>query len=228
MIQCSGTREEKRNYCSRVCCIRALKNALFLKDKNSDIQVYILYRDMMSYGFYEEYYTEAKNRGVIFFQYDSANKPVTQIQEDKVLVKTRDLLDLPAELADQYGADLDTFHFFKEADSKFRPVDSMNYRVFSCGLTLKPCTIEEAVASAEAAAIRAVRILSHDCSMCEMCVDTCPYGARFVDSLEEKIVIDPAACQGCGVCAAVCPSGSAVLEGLDRRLMLDIIDMAVS
>ena len=263
MIQCSGTRDEKRNYCSRVCCIRALKNALFLKDKNSDIQVYILYRDMMSYGFYEEYYTEAKNRGVIFFQYDSANKPVTQIQEDKVLVKTRDLLldmpveieadcvihatgilpDLPAALADQYGADLDTFHFFKEADSKFRPVDSMNYRVFSCGLTLKPCTIEEAVASAEAAAIRAVRILSHErlvsgkmvadtrtatCSMCEMCVDTCPYGARFVDSLEEKIVIDPAACQGCGVCAAVCPSGSAVLEGLDRRLMLDVIDMAVS
>lgn len=262
MIQCSGTRDEKRNYCSRVCCIRALKNALFLKDKNSDIQVYILYRDMMSYGFYEEYYTEAKNRGVIFFQYDSANKPLTQIQEDKVLVKTRDLLldmpveieadcvihatgilpDLPAELADQYGADLDTFHFFKEADSKFRPVDSMNYRVFSCGLSLKPCTIEEAVASAEAAAIRAVRILSHErlvsgkmvadtrtatCSMCEMCVDTCPYGARFVDSLEEKIVIDPAACQGCGVCAAVCPSGSAVLEGLDRRLMLDVIDMAL-
>jgi len=263
MIQCSGTRDEKRNYCSRVCCIRALKNALFLKDKNSDIQVYILYRDMMSYGFYEEYYTEAKNRGVIFFQYDSANKPLSQIQGDKVLVRTRDLLldmpveieadcvihatgilpDLPAALADQYGAELDTFHFFKEADSKFRPVDSMNYRVFSCGLTLKPCTIEEAVATAEACAIRAVRILSHErlvsgkivadtrtatCSMCEMCVDNCPYGARFVDSLEEKIVIDPAACQGCGVCAAVCPSGSAVLEGLDMRLMLDSIDMAVS
>ncbi|MCD4719294.1 MAG: 4Fe-4S dicluster domain-containing protein [Desulfobacula sp.] len=262
MIQCSGTRDEKRNYCSRVCCIRALKNALFLKSQNPDIQVYILYRDMMSYGFYEEYYTEAKNKGVIFFQYDSADKPVTQLQEDKVLVRTRDLLldmpveieadcvihatgilpDLPAALADQYGAALDTFHFFREADSKFRPVDSMNYRVFSCGLSLKPCTIEEAVATAEAAAIRAIRILSHErlvsgkivadtrtatCSMCEMCVDTCPYGARFVDSLEERIVVDPAACQGCGVCAAVCPSGSAVLEGLDRRLMFDVIDMAL-
>jgi len=263
MIQCSGTREEKLNYCSRVCCIRALKNALFLKEKNPDIQVYILYRDMMSYGFYEQYYTDAKNNGVIFFQYDYSNKPVTQMHENKVLVKTRDLLldmpveieadcvihatgilpDLPKALADQYGAELDTFNFFKEADSKFRPVDSMNYRVFSCGLSLKPCTIEEAVATAEAAAIRAIRILSHErlvsgkmvadtrtatCSMCEMCVDTCPYGARFVDSLEEKIVIDPAACQGCGVCAAVCPSGSAVLEGLDMRLMLDAIDMAVS
>ncbi len=263
MIQCSGTRDEKQNYCSRVCCIRALKNALFLKEKNPEIQVYILYRDLMSYGFYEEYYTRAKNLGVIFFQYDPADKPVTQIQDGRVLVKTRDLLldlpveieadcvihatgivpDLPEALADQYGVSLDTFHFFKEADSKFRPVDSMNYRTFSCGLSLKPCTIEEAVASAEASAIRAIRILSHDhlisgktvaathaatCSLCEMCVDTCPYEARFVDRFEEKIVIDPAACQGCGVCATVCPSDSAFLEGFDGRQMLDVIDMVLS
>nr|MDA3789201.1 response regulator [Desulfobacula sp.] len=165
MIQCSGTRDEKQNYCSRVCCIRALNNALFLKEKNPDIQIYILYRDMMSYGFYEEYYTRAKNLGVIFFQYDPANKPVTQMQDGSVLIKIHDLLldmpveieadyvihatgivpDLPFALADQFGASLDAFHFFKEADSKFRPVDSMNYRVFSCGLSLKPCTIEEAV-----------------------------------------------------------------------------------
>ncbi|WP_300461543.1 response regulator [Desulfobacula sp.] len=263
MIQCSGTRDERRNYCSRICCIRALKNALFLKEKNSDTQVYILYRDMMSYGFFEDYYTRAKTLGVIFFQYDLENKPVTEFTDGHCLVKTHDLLldmpveieadcvihatgilpDLPEALADQYGAALDGFHFFKEADSKFRPVDSMNYRVFSCGLSLKPCTIEEAVSSAEAAAIRAVRVLAHErlvsgktvattrtatCSLCEMCVDTCPYGARFVDSLEEKIVIDPAACQGCGVCAAVCPSGSAVLEGLGSQQMLDAIDMALS
>ena len=262
MVQCSGTRNEKQNYCSRVCCIRALKNALFLKEKNPDIQVYILYRDMMSYGFFEKYYVEAKNKGVLFFQYDPADKPVIQTLDDGVLVKTRDLLldmpveiqadcvihatgilsDLPEALADQYGAQRDDFHFFKEADSKFRPVDSLNYRVFSCGLSLKPCTIEEAVSSAQAAAIRAIRLLSHErlisgktvsttrratCSMCEMCVDTCPYNARFVDMEEEKIVVDPAACQGCGVCAAVCPSGSAILEGLDSRQMLDSIDMAL-
>jgi len=217
----------------------------------------------MSYGFFEEYYSKAKTNGVIFFQYDPSNPPVTQMHEDKVIVKTRDLLldmpveieadcvihatgilpDLPKRLADQYGAKLDAFHFFREADEKFRPVDSMNYRVFSCGLSLKPCTIEEAVATAEAAAIRAIRILSHEClksgkivadtrtaicSMCEICVDACPYGARFVDYIEEKIVIDPAACQGCGVCATVCPSDAAVLEGFDSRQMLDTIDMALS
>jgi heterodisulfide reductase subunit A len=133
MIQCSGTRDEKRNYCSRVCCIRALKNALFLKEKNPDIQVYILYRDMMSYGFYEEYYTRAKNLGVIFFQYDPEDRPVTQVQDGKVLVKTRDLLldmpveiesdcvihatgivpDLPEELVDHYGVTRDVNHFFQ-------------------------------------------------------------------------------------------------------------------
>ncbi|CCK79951.1 response regulator [Desulfobacula toluolica] len=262
MIQCSGTRDEKQNYCSRVCCIRALKNALFLKEKNPDVQVFIFYRDMMSYGFFEEYYTRAKNIGVVFFQYDPENKPVTQTNKSGCLVKARDILldmpveiqadcvihatgilpDLPKVLADQYGATRDEFYFFKEADPKFRPVDSMNYRVFSCGLSLKPCTIEEAISSAQACAVRAMRILSHErlvsgktvattraatCSMCEMCVDTCPYGARFVDVLEEKIGIDPGACQGCGVCAAVCPSGSAVLEGFDARQMLDVIDMAL-
>jgi heterodisulfide reductase subunit A len=263
MIQCSGTRDENRNYCSRICCIRALKNALFLKQKNPDVLVYILYRDMMSYGFYEEYYARAKNLGVIFFQYDPANKPVRQTVGNKVIVKAHELLldlpveieadyvihatgivpDLSFELADQFAANLHGFHFFKEADPKFRPVDSMNYRVFSCGLSLKPCSIEEAIASAEACAIRAIRILSHGhlksgqivaathtttCSLCKMCVDSCPYGARFVDELEEKIVVDPAACQGCGICAAVCPSDSARLEGFDARQMLDAIDMVLS
>jgi heterodisulfide reductase subunit A len=263
MIQCSGTRDEKMNYCSRVCCVRSLKNAIFLKEKSPDIQVYVLYRDMMSYGFFEDYYTQAKNLGVLFFQYDPADKPVTRIKDGRCFVKTRDLLldmpveieadcvihatgilpDLPQELVAQYGAALDRFHFFKEADSKFRPVDSMNYRVFGCGLSLKPCTIQEAVTSAEASAIRAVQILSHErpksgktvaatrsatCSLCEMCVETCPYGARFVDYLEGKIIVDPAACQGCGVCGAVCPSNSAFLEGFAGRGMLDAIDMAMS
>ncbi|RLB90831.1 MAG: histidine kinase, partial [Deltaproteobacteria bacterium] len=192
-----------------------------------------------------------------------AQKPVTRIEDGKCFVKTRDLLlnmpveieadcvvhatgilpDLPGALVDQYGAALDRFHFFKEADSKFRPVDSMNYRVFACGLSLKPCTIQEAVASAQAAAVRAIQILAHErlksgktvaatrsatCSLCEICVDTCPYGARFVDYLEGKILVDPAACQGCGVCGAVCPSNSAFLEGFDGRGMLDTIDMAMS
>jgi heterodisulfide reductase subunit A len=263
MIQCSGTRDEPTNYCSRVCCVRSLKNALFLKEKNPDIQVYILYRDMMSDGFFEDDYTTAKKLGVLFFQYDLADKPVIRTVEGRCSVKIRDHLldmpveiqadcvvhatgilpDLPQDLAAQYGAALDRFRFFKEADSKFRPVDSMNYRVFACGLSLKPCTIQEGITSAQAAAIRAIQVLAHErltsgttvaatrsatCSLCELCVETCPYGARFVDDLEGKILVDPAACQGCGVCGVVCPSNSAFLEGFDGRGMLDVIDMAIS
>ena len=68
MIQCVDSREEPRNYCSRICCASALKNALFLKKKNPEMAVYIFYRDMMAYGFNETYYTEARRAGVVFIQ----------------------------------------------------------------------------------------------------------------------------------------------------------------
>jgi heterodisulfide reductase subunit A len=264
MIQCSGTRNEKRPYCSRVCCIRALKHALELKKKNPGIQVYILYRDMMSYGFYEKYHIKARQAGVVFMQYEPSSFPEIAVENGKAIVRTRDsVLDMDVEinadcvvhatgivpatdidsLTGQYGADLDRFNFVREADSKFRPVDTMNYRAFACGLALKPCTIEEALSSAGAAAARAIRILSHDClvsgksvsatrtatcSLCEICVDACPYGARFVNKIEEKIEVDPAACQGCGVCAAMCPSDSAFVEGFYGQQIMDIIDIALS
>ena len=75
MIQCVDSREEPRNYCSRICCTSALKNALFLKEQNPETDVYVFYRDMMSYGFLESYYTKARREGVMFFPYEIDNKP---------------------------------------------------------------------------------------------------------------------------------------------------------
>jgi heterodisulfide reductase subunit A len=75
MIQCVDSREEPRNYCSRICCTTALKHALNFKEMNPEINVYILYRDMMTYGFTESYYTQARKAGVIFIQYDLTEKP---------------------------------------------------------------------------------------------------------------------------------------------------------
>ncbi len=80
MIQCVDSREEPRNYCSRVCCANSLKHALDLKEKNPELSVYILYRDMMAYGFTEAYYTRARKAGVIFIQYQVDEKP--QVQSD--------------------------------------------------------------------------------------------------------------------------------------------------
>jgi heterodisulfide reductase subunit A len=137
---------------------------------------------------------------------------------------------------------LDPDGFFQEADSKWRPVDSLKEGVFACGLAHSPRNIAETIATAEAAAQRALRILARKqlpagkvvarvhhsfCSLCELCIDACPYGARTVDVDQEKLLVNPAMCQGCGSCAAICPSGASVLEGFLGQQMLEMIDAAM-
>ncbi len=269
MIQCVDSREGPRNYCSRVCCSSALKHALELKDKNPDIAIYILYRDMMSYGFMETYYTRARKAGIIFIQYNVDGKPEVviadgvgtdeknlqvngydpilgqniRIDADLVVLSTGILPTLDKDLAEYFGASVDQDGFFREAETKWRPVDSIKEGVFACGLTLSPGSIDETVAMAEAAAQKSLRILTQEylpsgkivatvrhslCSMCERCIDACPYGARRLDHDLEKIVINPVMCQGCGSCAAVCPNSASVVEGFLEEQMFDIIDAALS
>jgi len=265
MIQCVDSRQEPRNYCSRVCCPTSLKHALALKEKNPDIAVYILYRDMMALGFVESYFTAARRAGVIFIQYDPESKPGVSVPEgtqDCVIVSAvdpmlgrpvkieADLLvlatgivpELPPRLAAAFGIETDADGFFAEADSKWRPVDALKEGVFACGLALSPRSIPEAIATAEAAAQRALRILAHEsltagrivasvrkslCSLCERCIETCPYDARSLDAERQSVVVNPAMCQGCGDCAAICPNGAAVLEGFRREQMYDVIDAAL-
>jgi heterodisulfide reductase subunit A len=262
MIQCVDSREEPRNYCSRVCCANSLKHALDLKDKNPELSVYILYRDMMAYGFVEAYYTRARKAGVVFIQYQVDEKPQVQcdqenpvvtvfepilgrplqIQTDLVVLATGVVPNLPQGLVEMFGATLDQDGFFQEAESKWRPVDSLKEGVFSCGLAHSPRNITEAVATAEAVAARALRILARErlrsgkvvatvhhslCSMCERCIDACPYSARALDLDNERVVVNPAMCQGCGSCAAVCPNSASVLEGFQEQQMFEVIDAAI-
>jgi heterodisulfide reductase subunit A len=261
MIQCVDSRQEPRNYCSRICCTTALKHALHFKEKNPEIDVYILYRDMMTYGFTESYYTQARKAGVIFIQYDLAEKPqvtptdgsvrVTavepiigksvQIYADLVVLATGIVPRLPKDLAESFGATLDRDGFFEEAESKWRPVDSLKEGIFACGLAHSPRNITESIATAEAAAQRALRILSHErmpagkvlaevrhslCSLCERCIEACPYGARMVDPELEKVLVNAAMCQGCGSCATVCPNSASTLAGFLDQQMFDVIDSA--
>jgi heterodisulfide reductase subunit A len=262
MIQCAGTREEPRNYCSRVCCSVAVKQALFLKKNNPGIAVYVIYRDMMTYGFTETYYTQARSAGVIFIRYTKDRKPEVVVSEPSPVVKcfepilgenleiTADLVilaagvipNLPAGLAFAFGASCDDDGFFQEAESKWRPVDSIKEGVFACGLSHSPRTIAESIATAEAAAQRAIRILSKQqihsgkvtakvrhslCSLCGQCINACPYGARSIDADNEKIIINPVMCQGCGTCSVVCPNKSSVIEGFTPRQILEVIDAAL-
>jgi heterodisulfide reductase subunit A len=266
MIQCVDSREEPRNYCSRVCCPTSLKHALELKRRNSDLPVTIIYRDMMSPGFSESYFTEARRAGVTFIQYEPGKKPTVDLPQDPespAYVKVTDpLLDclleiradlivlatgivpaLSADLTDFYGVDRDRDGFFKEADSKWRPVDALKEGVFACGISLAPMSIADAIASAGASAQRALRILSHErlpsgkvtaavrhslCSRCECCIAACPYGARSLDSNTDRVLVNPAMCQGCGDCAVVCPNSASVVRGFTDRQVMGMIDAALN
>ncbi|MBW2634524.1 MAG: CoB--CoM heterodisulfide reductase iron-sulfur subunit A family protein, partial [Deltaproteobacteria bacterium] len=210
MIQCVGSREEPRNYCSRVCCPTSLKHALKLKELNPDLAVYVLYRDMMTPGFVESYYT-------------------------KLVLATGMVPKLSSRLAKLFGAHRDQDGFFQEADPKWRPVDALKEGVFACGIVLSPRSIPDAISSAQAAAQRSLKILSHErlrigkvvatvrhslCSRCECCLDACPYGARSLDVSNDRILVNPVMCQGCGDCATVCPNSAAVVQGFaDKQVM---------
>ncbi len=262
MIQCVDSREEPRNFCSRVCCGTSLKHALYLKEQNPDIGIYVLYRDMMSYGFTETFYTQARKAGVFFIQYDKDNKPnvepangtvrvrvdepiiakTVEIDADLVVLATGIKPNLRKDLANGFGADIDPDGFFQEAESKWRPVDALTEGVFACGITHSPRSIAESVATAEAAAQRSLRILTKEhlrsgkvvakvhhsiCSLCERCIEACPYEARLLDPDLEKVLVNPVRCQGCGSCAAVCPNSASYIEGFPEQQMFEVIDAAL-
>jgi heterodisulfide reductase subunit A len=245
-----------------VCCSSALKNALYVKEQNPEIDVYILYRDIMSYGFMESYYTQARQAGVIFIHYNVEDKPRVQVVEGRPTVATTDpILNrevviesdvlvlstgvVPADqgrLADIFGVETDQDGFFQEAEYKWRPVDFLKEGVFTCGIANAPRSVTESIAMAEAAAQRGLRILTSErltaantiaevrhslCSLCEKCISACPYGARWRDEDEEKIMVDVLGCQGCGSCAAVCPNSASVLRGYRDQQIFSVIDAAL-
>ena len=265
MILCVGSREAPRNYCSRVCCPTALKQALWFKNRHPDLPVYILYRDIMTCGVAERWFTEARHQGILFFQYQPQDKPQVTITGDEtapVRVRLHDpILDAPVEIAADllvlatgieahlpsalalaYGASQDEDGFFQEADSKWRPVEAMQAGVFACGIALSPRSIAESIATAEAAAGRALAVLNagsqpvarttavvrHSlCTQCLRCIETCPYGARFLDETQQRVAVNPTLCQGCGDCATVCPNSASIVEGFSQRSLFGAIDGAM-
>ena len=225
MIQCVGSRNGDRPYCSRVCCNQAIKNALKLKEINPEMNIYILYRDMRTYGFAEQYYQEARRRGVIFLRYEPEDKPKVstvkhngrylirvsindpilgeQIAIDTDIVALGVAMAPPPEideLASLYKVPLNEDSFFMEAHVKLRPVDFATEGVFVCGLAHSPKSIEESISQAKAAASRATTILAKDTIMAE----------GIVCSVNEDI------CSGCGTCEVLCPYGAITVDRVER------------
>ncbi|HVO37300.1 MAG TPA: CoB--CoM heterodisulfide reductase iron-sulfur subunit A family protein [Candidatus Acidoferrum sp.] len=215
MIQCVGAREEKaggRNYCSRICCAVAVKNALQIKELYPEAEVSILYRDMQTYGKeFEDQYREARERFVQFIRYDVESSPEVCAEPDgKLSVKVHDILvnsdlELNAdllvlstplvqrkdaeELSKLLKVPLGADGFFFEAHVKLRPVDFATDGMFVCGTAHSPKTISESVAQAYAAASRA----------------GIPMALGRVRTEAISAHVDEALCTGCGTCVKLCP-----------------------
>jgi heterodisulfide reductase subunit A len=185
MIQCVGSRSSDRPYCSRVCCREAIKNALRLKERSPEVNVYVLYRDIRTYGLAEQYYQLARAAGVLFIRYDDTHKPLVTRDTDNSqlnivvhdmdlhssLMLQPDLLVLstaitPAQdnesLSKMLKVPLNEDGWFLEAHAKLRPVDFATEGVFLCGLAHGPKTIKESISQAYAAVSRACTILSKE------------------------------------------------------------------
>jgi heterodisulfide reductase subunit A len=217
MIQCVGSRDDIRDYCSRVCCSNALKNAIAIKEQNPKTAVYILFRDIRSYGLREKYYRIAREKGVIFIRFEKNKKPEVTNKggnlvvsvKDAILGKTisikPDLLVLSAgivanpdnkALSQFFKVPLEQDGFFLEAHVKLRPVDFATDGVFVCGLAHYPKDIGETIAQARAAAGRAATILSK----------------KSIESEGKISSIRQEMCSGCGACVAVCAYGAVELD----------------
>ncbi|MEW6261565.1 MAG: 4Fe-4S binding protein [Thermodesulfobacteriota bacterium] len=250
LILCAGSREEPRNYCGRVCCPAALETGLEIKEINPQARVTVFYRDIMTYGLSERLYTEARRAGICFLPFEPSHPPQVLIEDDRPVVEgfdpllqekvrlTPDWLGLAvgvrpndnSRLARVFKLDLTQDGFLKEAEVKWRPLDSGREGIFICGLGRAPARFEEARREGEGAAGRAIRLLARGaasgapntayvqaglCVGCLLCLPVCPYQARSINEAGGPILVDPAACQGCGLCVTACPTGAAELPDHD-------------
>ncbi len=217
MIQCVGCRNEDRDYCARVCCSHAVKNSLKLKELNPEVDIYVLFRDMRTYGLLEDAYREASDRDVKFIRYEPEDPPKVEAVESegrsvlqvavtdpilgRPLAIDADYLALSAavippsgnqEIAQLFKVSLGPDEFFKEAHVKLRPVEFSAEGVYLCGMAHYPKHIPEAINQAYGAAGRALTLLSHDIvtvsgAVCE---------------------VDEKKCMGCGACITACTYGA--------------------
>ena len=221
-IQCVGSREPQRPYCSRVCCTHSIDNALSLKKINPDMNIYILYRDIRTYGEKEYLYKEAREKGIIFIRYSLGKKPDVRLEDGRIVITAEDhVLQRPleistdfltlasaiipnsqAELANFFKVTLNEDGFFVEKHAKLGPSEFATDGVFLSGLAHYPKPIDEAIAQGRAAASRAITLLAKET----------------VHTSGNVAQTDPANCSACGVCVAICPYSAPTFIEPDARM----------
>jgi len=229
MIQCVGARTEERPNCSRICCGQAIKNALKIKEINPDTEVFVLYKDVRTYGFKEDYYRNAAEKGVLFVSYDDQRKPQVANENGQLKVKLwepvlkeeieiqPDLVILSAatipnpdnkRIAEMLKVPLIKEGFFLEAHMKLRPVDFATEGIFLCGMAHSPKYIDESISQACAAAARATTILSKKTLEME----------GIIANVDEDL------CSSCRICESLCPYGAIEMKEKDGKIKAHVIE----
>jgi len=239
MIQCVESRDAEHPYCSRVCCSQALENALLLKERFPDCEVYVLYRDIRSYGLRERFYGQARDRGVIFVRYDPSTDgagqggpPVVRREGEQLCVSVfdpvlqeslelwPDLLALSVGIAPSKDAErlarllrvpLNQDGFFLEAHMKLRPVEFATEGIYVAGLAHGPKAIQESIVQAQAAVSRACTVLSQE--------------TLHASGMLARV--DQLCCVACGDCERICPYGAIQIahREVSRRLWKDCAEV---
>ncbi len=209
-IQCVGSREPERPYCSRVCCTHSIQAAVELKEEDPTREVYILYRDVRTYGLRESLYKKAREKGVVFINYERHHTPTVRLGPNELYVRVTDhVLHMPLTvradvvvlataivpqpdveaLAKIYKLPLNADGFFQEAHAKLRPVEFLTEGIFMAGLAHCPKPLDEVIAQAQAVTARAAAVLATR--------------RKALDAIKAHVV--PQNCDGCALCLDVCP-----------------------
>ena len=208
-VQCVGSREPERPYCSRVCCTHTMESALELKQRDPQMAIFVLYRDLRTYGEREDLYHRARREGIVFIRYDLEHKPTVvtgenaleitvvdpilekpiRIETDLLVLATAIVPEPETALANFFKIPINDQGFFIEAHAKLRPVDFATEGVFLCGMAHYPKSLDESIAQALAAASRASGLL----------------GSDKVSTSGTVAQVNATWCSRCGVCVSICP-----------------------
>ncbi len=267
MIQCIGSRNEENPFCARICCEQALKNALVLKEKGGEVDIY--YRDIAIYGEQEEIYNQAKEKGIRFIRFEENKYPKVKKEKDKLIVEHEEkkkeydfiilsspivpdrknnenlskILNYPLNEDGFFDSDISVYPFEEAIKRVLKPFELATNGIFPIGLAHSPRNFKETVIITRDAVGRALVLLGKNnlpppnamyvsevseslCMGCGLCVDVCPYSARYIDEEKKVTGVIPFLCDACGTCVAICPNNASYLrdfKGIQAISSLDTV-----